>query len=304
MPTKVDFDKRVLRWLRNRSVMIWASGVTISILFVSESLYAGLHFYHWLLSTPHGPFTQFVVIFTNLFFGLASSLGLIFSIWILGQVNPERFTTAQELLRHCIDLFEDANKCNCEVNLLILFPNPGQFDDYFNLPKRKHEFSELKQKITACFTNPNVRINLVCLDGTPTDSNTPLYKFLDKFYKSESKLVNPRRLTRLGGKSEYFDEVDIFIKAYLTDQDPKNLSLEYIHSDWLREMDKGEPIMVVGYARNEAFLGTISFKGDEFDFVGFDFKGDFTTIKTLYDSMKAKYTTSPTVSAQKNANPL
>lgn len=293
MSVKDDYDKRVLRWFRNRTVISWASGITISVTALSTLAYLVVHLYHWWYSTAHGTFAHIIIISTNLFYGVSSLLGFILSLWILGQINPERFTTAQELLGHCIELFDDANKSNSCVNLLILSPNPGQFDEVFNLPKRRHDFSELKQKIQACLDNRQVSINLVCLAGMPAESGSSLYRFLNKFFNSEVGLANKDLVTRLEGINGYLGAVHGFMQDYFMGKKDQSLFLSYIHEDWVDEMEKGEPIMVIGYANNEAFLGTISFKGENFNFTGLDFKGDVATVKTLYDSMVKKYTQPP-----------
>jgi hypothetical protein len=228
-------------------------------------------------------------------FGMASALSVILAIWILGDINPEKFTTAQELLRHCIELFDDANKNNCDVKLLILFPNPGQFDETFESP-REYDFSDLKKKLTHCFNNESVHIEIVCFQGDTTSPDSTLRKFLNKFYESESPDINPQLLEKRGNIEGYCGPVKNFKDEYLTNR--SRLTLERIDDGWFDKMAVEEPMIVIGYAKREAFLGAITFKGRKFNFVGFDFDGNVGTIAPLYEAMKAKYTTPPPTSPQ------
>jgi hypothetical protein len=285
------YHRSAIRRLRNPNVIVWTSIVVIGLFTLLIVSFVVLHLYHWLYSLPPSPLTRFVVMLSTMLFGLASTLGFILAIWIIGDINPERFTTAQELLRHCIDLFDDANKNNCNVKLLILFPNPGQFDEVFYLTK-EHHFSDLKEKLKDCVNNPKVNIEIVCLQGNTTDSNSSLRNFLKMFYESEAWRVSPKELENRGQLEGYCGPVKKFIEDYLANKD--RLTLGPIHDGWLSKMKTGEPMITIGYAKREAFLGAIAFKNaTKFNFVGFDFEGNVGTIEPLYEAMKTKYMAAP-----------
>ncbi|HYR78156.1 MAG TPA: hypothetical protein VEM96_20255 [Pyrinomonadaceae bacterium] len=298
-----------IRKLRNPKVIVWTSIVVIAVSALLILSYLVLHIIYWKSMTATPPAgIRLIVILANMLFGLASTLGFILAIWILGDINPERFTTVQELLRHCIELFDDANKNSCDVKLLILFPNPGQFDEIFKQFDRtfksqsEYSFSDLKQKLEYCLRNENVNIEIVCFQGDTTSADSTLRKFLEEFYKSESPDISPQILEKQGNIEGYCGPVKNFIDVYLT-SDTGRLILEPINPGWFEKMATGEPMIVIGYAKSEAFLGAITFK-DRFKFEGFDFEGNVGTIEPLYESMKAKYMAAPiSEPSPQNTNP-
>jgi len=275
--------------LWKRGYVFWVQRGTVFLLLIFVACYAAIYFFDASLTNEHAIYSHIIIVSSNVFFGVVGVAGFLVSLQIYQKINPFKFSSAQELLGHCIDLFEDAIKYKCPVHLLTLFPNPGQFDECFNLSKRKHKFSKLKEQIALCVSGeiPGVSVNMVCLDGDPSDRGSNVHDFLTLFYLSECDKIETWRLEAHKDREDYIGDAAEFKTKYLSGN---NLSVTTISPGHWSDIRSGSQMFVGGYAHEEAFLGTISFDQGKYKFQGIDLGGDdITAVKELYNWIVAKY---------------